>query len=152
MKSSHHLSCCCHQVTGWLVPKLRTTDFVVLKWVESNCAIGSHGIGCHVKLFSAHDDEVGFSGRRCLYLTTGWDLFDFLGYQTMQFRIGNPTNQFSTWSDDAMRSYCVRNFRMSPGESLETLASHLASRWIPGEPTWQVAGWLSAYRSFHLVY
>ena len=35
----------------------------------------------------------------------------FLGYQTMQFRMGNPTNQFPTQSDDAMRSYRARNFR-----------------------------------------
>ena len=57
-----------------------------------------------------------------------------LGYQTMQFCIGNPMNQFLTCYDDAMRSYHVRNIGLgvNPG-NLFLLWKVQARRCAPGQ-------------------
>jgi hypothetical protein len=68
--------------------------FCSSKWVESNRAIGLHGIRCHAKLFRAHDDEVRFPGRRCQYLTTGWDLLAFLDTRWCNFVWGIQRTNF----------------------------------------------------------
>ena len=93
MKSSHpapqlppsHWVTCARAQNYW---------FCSSKWAESNRAIGLHDIGCHAKLFRAHDDEVRFPGRRCQYLTTGWDLSAFLDTRRCNFVWGIQRTNF----------------------------------------------------------
>jgi hypothetical protein len=115
VKSSHKLTHCAAAAKSLgLLLDPRTTDSVVLD--EGNLTVLSDLMASDaMRNYSTRKSTECLAMFRETAMTASHDRVGYqyvLGYQTMQFCIRNPMNQFSRFNDDAMQSYCIRKLML----------------------------------------